>query len=105
MLVPTAEGNLSYMRKGTSVVPADLTANLMEWGKLNPNMMNMPNAMPNINMINNAVNKPNYEFSFDSLVHVDHCDQNTLKDLEKMVDNKIDKFSRDLNYGIKKYTR
>ena len=31
VLVPTAQGNLSYMRKGTSVIPADLAANLMEW--------------------------------------------------------------------------
>ena len=105
VLIPGKDGNLSYMRKGTSVIPAAITENLVEWGKLNPNMMNMPNATPNINMISNAIHQPQYDFSFDSLVHVDHCDQNTLKDLEKMVDNKIDKFSRDLNYGLKKYSR
>ena len=104
VLVPTAQGNLSYMRKGTSVVPAALTENLMEWGQFTPDSLNLGGGV-NINMINNAVVKPQYDFSFDSLVHVDHCDQNTLKDLEKMVDNKIDKFSRDLNYGLKKYTR
>ena len=104
VLVPTAQGNLSYMRKGTGVVPADLTSNLMEWGKFTPDSLNLGTGV-NVNMINNAVIKPQYDFNFDSLVHVDHCDQGTLKDLEKMVDNKIDKFSKDLNYSIKRFAR
>lgn len=104
VLIPGKDGNLSFMRKGTSVVPADLTANLMEWGQFTPDSMNLGGGV-NVNMINNAVMKPQYDFHFDSLVHVDHCDQNTIKDLEKMVDNKIDKFSKDLNYSIKRFSR
>ena len=104
VLVPGKDGNLSFMRKGTGVVPADLTANLMEWGQFTPDALNLGGGV-NVNMINNAVVKPQYDFSFDSLVHVDHCDQGTLKDLEKMVDNKIDKFSKDLNYSIKRFAR
>lgn len=104
VLVPTSQGNLSYMRKGTGVVPADLTANLMEWGQFTPDSMNLGGGV-NVNMINNAVIKPQYDFSFDSLVHVDHCDQSTIKDLEKMVDTKIDKFSKDLNYSLKRFSR
>lgn len=104
VLVPTAQGNLSYMRKGTGVVPADLTANLMEWGQFTPDSINLGGGV-NVNMINNAVIKPQYDFSFDSLVHVDNCSQETLKDLEKMVDNKIDKFSKELNYSIKRFAR
>lgn len=102
VLVPTTQGNLSYMRKGTSVVPADITANLVEWGKLNPNMMNISSGT-NVNMISNAVTKPNFEFNFDSMVHVDHCDEGTLKDLEKMVDTKINQFSKQMNYAIRKF--
>lgn len=104
VLVPTAQGNLSYMRKGTSVVPAQLTANLMAWGQFTPDSLNLGGGV-NVNMINNAVIKPQYDFNFDSLVHVDNCSQETLKDLEKMVDNKIDKFSKDLNYSIKRFAR
>ena len=59
----------------------------------------------NINMISNAVTKPELNFSFDSLVHVDNCSQDTLKDLEKMVDNKINQFNKQLNYSLKKFTR
>lgn len=104
VLVPGKDGNLSFMRKGTGVIPADLTANLMEWGQFTPDSMGL-NGGVNVNMINNSVVKPQYDLSFDSLVHVDHCDQSTLKDLEKMVDNKIDKFSKDLNYSIKRFSR
>lgn len=104
VLVPNAAGNLSFMRKGTSVVPADITANLVEWGKLNPNMMSITNPSAGVNVISNAINKPELNFTFDSLVHVDHCDEGTLKDLEKMVDSKINDFTRRLNYSIKKFS-
>ena len=104
VLVPGKDGNLSFMRKGTGIVPADLTANLMEWGQFTPDSLNLGGNV-NVNMINNAVIKPQYDFSFDSLVHVDNCSQETLKDLEKMVDSKIDKFSKDLNYSIKRFAR
>lgn len=95
-------GQLQYLKKGSAVMPADISANLVEWGKLNPNMMNIGGGA-NINMISNAVTKPELNFSFDSLVHVDNCSQDTLKDLEKMVDGKINQFSKQLNYAIKKY--
>ena len=98
-------GQLQYLKKGSAVMPADISANLVEWGKLDPNMMNIGGVGANLNMISNAVVQPNYEFNFDSLVHVDHCDEGTLKNLEKMVDTKINDFSRQLNYSIKKFAR
>ena len=98
-------GQLQYLKKGSAVMPADISANLVEWGKLDPNMMNLTNPTANINMINNAVNKPELNLTFDSLVHVDHCDEGTLKNLEKMVDTKISDFSKQLNYSIKRFTR
>lgn len=104
VLVPGKDGNLSFMRKGTSVIPAEITTNLMEWGQFTPDAMSLGGGV-NVNMINNSVMKPQYDLSFDSLVHVDNCSQETLKDLEKMVDNKINKFSKELNYSIKKFAR
>lgn len=97
-------GRLEYLTKGSGVVPADLTANLMEWGQFTPDSMNLGSGV-NVNMINNSVVKPQYDFNFDSLVHVDHCDQNTVKDLEKMIDNKINDFSKALNYSVKRFAR
>jgi hypothetical protein len=94
-------GQLQYLKKGSAVMPADISANLVEWGKLNPDMLKVGGGA-NINMISNAVTKPELNFSFDSLVHVDNCSQDTLKDLEKMVDNKINKLTKDMNYALKR---
>jgi hypothetical protein len=103
VLVPTAKGNLQYMRKGTAVMPADISANLVEWGKINPDMTALTGGIQGVNLMSNYVSKPEVSVSFDSLVHVDHCDEGTLKDLEKMVDTKINQFSKQMNYAIKRY--
>ena len=102
----TPEGNLSFMAVGSTVVPADLTKDIMEIADLGvEGLVNTPKFNSGVNVITNAVNKPELNLSFDSLVHVDHCDEGTLKNLEKMVDNKINDFSKQLNYSIKRFTR
>lgn len=98
-------GQLQYLKKGSAVMPADISANLIEWGKLDPSSITMPGVGSVLNMINNSVMQPNYEFNFDSLVHVDHCDEGTLKNLEKMVDTKLNDFGKRLNYSVKKFAR
>lgn len=35
-LIVPPKGNFDYLKKGTGVVPANLTKNLMDWGKFNP---------------------------------------------------------------------
>ena len=65
-------------------------------------LMNANKFGANVNIISNAINKPELNLSFDSLVHVDNCSQDTLKDLEKMVDTKFNQWTRQLNYAIKR---
>lgn len=100
VLVPTESGNLSYMRKGTGVVPADLTANLMEWGQFTPDSMNLVGGA-NVNMINNAVNKPEFNFTFDALVKAERIDENTLPEVKKFVQQEINSLVKQMNYAIK----
>ena len=95
-------GQLQYLKKGSAVMPADISANLVEWGKINPNMMNIGGGA-NLNMINNAVNKPEFKFEIAELLHVDRVDQDTLPALEKMMDKKIDTFAKQLNASIRQY--
>jgi predicted HicB family RNase H-like nuclease len=97
-------GQLQYLKKGSSVMPADISANLVEWGKINPNMMNL-GATPNINMITNAINKPEIVIDVENFLKVDRVDKDTLPQLEAMMDKKIDTFAKQLNYSIKKFTR
>ena len=103
VLVPGKDGNLSFMRKGTGVVPADMTQKLFELAQIPTSDLmnkNLTTIVPNI-----TKNDFKNEFNFESLVHVDTVDSDTLPKLEKMVDKKIDDFSRALNYSLKKFTR
>jgi hypothetical protein len=97
-------GQLQYLKKGSAVMPADISANLVEWGKINPNMLNI-GATPNINMITNAINKPEIVIDVENFLKVDRVDKDTLPQLEAMMDKKIDTFAKQLNYSIKKFSR
>ena len=94
-------GQLQYLKKGSAIMPADISANLVEWGKLNPNMMNMPSVTPNINMISNAVNKPELNFAFDALVKAENITEETLPAVKKLVTQELNRFTRELNYALK----
>ncbi len=100
VLVPGKDGNLSFMRKGTGVIPADLTANLMEWGQFTPDSMNFGGGV-NVNMINNAVNKPEFNLSFEALVKAERIDENTLPEVKRYVQQEINSLVRQMNYAIK----
>ena len=101
VLVPTDSGNLSYMRKGTSIVPADITENLMKWGQFAPNM-EMSDVVQGINLMSNYVSKPILNLSFDALVKAEKITEDTLPTLKKFVTEELDKFSRNLNYSLRR---
>lgn len=104
VLVPTAQGNLSYMRKGTGVVPADLTANLMEWGQFTPDSMNLGGGV-NINIINNAVVKPEFNLDIENFLRCDNVSQDALPELKKFVKEQMDSLVKQMNYSVKRYAR
>lgn len=98
-------GRLSYLTKGTGVVPADMTSNLMAWGKLDPQIMldsNRPTIMPNKNIINTEVN---LDCSVGTLVNIERCEQGTLPDVEKIVNKALEKHTQRLNQSLRKFTR
>lgn len=103
VLIPGKDGNLSFVRKGTGIVPADMTQKLFELAQIPTSDLmskNLTAIVPNI-----TKNDFKNEFNFESLVHVDTVDSDTLPKLEKMVDKKIDDFSKALNYSIKRFAR
>ena len=93
-------GQLQYLKKGSAVMPADISANLVEWGKIDPNMLSI-GATPNINMINNAVNKPEINLSFEALVKAERIDEGTLPEVKKFVQQEINTLVKQMNYAIK----
>ena len=102
VLIPTKEGNLSYMRKGTSVIPADITENLVKWGQMNPDMSQMTDGVHGVNVMTNVVNKPTVDIAFDSLLHIDNCTNDSIGAVKKLVNEQLENFARKLNYNLKK---
>jgi TP901 family phage tail tape measure protein len=95
-------GQLQYLKKGSAVMPADISANLVEWGKINPDMINMPNTAQGINIISNAVNKPEVKFDIESFLHIDNVSHDTLPELKKFVNEQLEKFTKQMNYGLRR---
>ena len=105
-LIPDGNGRLAYMKKGTGVVPADLTANLMEWGKLDPSDMlerNRPEIGANPSVINNNT-EIHIDASVGELLHVEHLDGSNPADVTKLIDKAWDKRMKELNGYIRRYT-
>lgn len=67
----------TYLSKGDSVIPSDLTKNLMLWGRITPGSQSMPQA---------AVNTfaPDIDLHFDKFIEVKgNLDSSTMPDLRK----------------------
>lgn len=104
-LIPNGKGRLDYIKKGTGIIPADLTSNLMGWGQLDPQDMldrNRPQIGASPSVVNTEIS---IDCSVGTMVHIEHCDQNTLPDVEKMVNKAFDKHMQTLNNAIRSKVR
>ena len=98
------DGRLQYLTKGTSVIPATLTDNLMRLGQLDPQDI-LDRNRPSItapHIVNN-----NMELSMDiaEVVHIDTVTNDTIPDLTKAVEKQLDSYMKKLNGQIRKYSR
>lgn len=99
------QGKLAYLSKGSAVIPHDLSENLMAWGSLDPSNMleqNRPSIGVNPEVHNTEIN---LDCSVGTMINIEHCDQGTLPDVEKMVNKAFDKHMQTLNNSIKKFVR
>ena len=84
-----------------TVVPADITENLMKWGQFTPNM-DMSDAVQGINLMSNVVNKPELNLEFDSLLHIDNCTNEVIPEVKKIITEQLENFTKKLNYNLKR---
>lgn len=105
-LVLHADGNgkLAFLSKGTSVIPADITENLMKLGSIDPTEMLKRNT-PSIGAPHITNNNMELNLEFGSLVHVDNCNQDAIPELQKMVRSEFDNMMKQVNNGLKRYAR
>ena len=105
-LVLHADGNgrLAFLSKGTSVIPADISENLMKLGSIDPTEM-LKRSTPSIGAPHIINNNMELNMEFGSLVHVDNCTQDAIPELQKMVRSEFDNMMKQVNNGLKRYAR
>ena len=105
-LVPDGQGRLAYMKKGTSVLNADMTKRLMDLA-MDPQDM-LDQNRPKISMSSSVVNN-NTEIHIDAsvgeLIHVETLNGNNPAEVAKIVDKAWDKRMKELNGFVRKYSR
>ena len=98
----TPEGTLSYMRVGSTVTPAALTKEIMDIANVGlDGLMNANKFGTNVNMISNAINKPELNFNVEKFLSIDKVDEGCLPEVKKFVQQELDSFVRKLNYSLK----
>lgn len=103
-LVPDGNGRLAYIRKGTGILTADMTERLMNLA-MNPQEM-LDRNRPTISMSPSVTNN-NIELTMEiaEVVHIEHVDNDTIPNLTKAIDKQLDKYMKNLNDQIRKYSR
>lgn len=99
-----ANGRLQFLSKGSAVIPADISDNLMKLGSLDPSDV-LDRNRPKTGAPYIVNNNLEINMEFGSLVHVDTVNQDTLPELQKMVRNEFDNCMKQINQGLKRYTR
>ena len=102
VMYATPEGRLSYMRAGSTVVPHDLTKELINIGEVGlDGLRNMPQFNSGVNVSSNYISKPEFNLTFDALVKAERIDENTLPEVKKFVQQEINSLVKQMNYAIK----
>ena len=99
------QGKLTFLSKGTSVIPSDISENLIKLGSIDPQeILNRSRASIGVNpAISN--NNVNIDISYGDILHIDNFNGNNIEDLSKMVEAKFKEHTKKLNNSLKKYVR
>ena len=104
LVIRPSNGRMTFMEKGTGVIPADLTSNLMEWGELDPSIM-LERNKPVINAPHITNNNMEINMEISEVVHIDTVTNDTIPNLTKAIEKQMDKYMKNVNNNIRKYAR
>jgi hypothetical protein len=99
-------GKLEYLTKGSGVVASDLTEKLIGLA-MNPQSTldrNRPSIGVSPSVINNT-NEIHIDASVGTLMHIDNLNGDNPDEILKIVNQALDKHTKQLNNAIKRYTR
>lgn len=103
-LVPDGNGRLAYMTKGTSIIPHDITENLMTLGQLDPQDI-IDRNRPVIGAPHVSTNETVISIEYGDILHIDNYSGDKPENLSKLIDKAFDKHMKDLNQQIRRFTR
>lgn len=95
-LVPDGAGRLSYVKKGTGIIPADLTERLMEWGQLDPSSV-LEQSKPTVSAPHVINNNIELNLQVGEVVHIDHADNSSIPNIAKAVQAQMDNYMKNVN--------
>lgn len=95
-LVPDGAGRLSYVRKGTSIIPADISERLMEWGQLDPSSV-LEQSRPTVSAPHIINNNIELNMSVGEVVHIDRADNSSIPNINKAVQDQMDNYMKNIN--------
>lgn len=98
-------GKLQYITRGTSIIPHDISENLMKLGQLDPSDVLKRNT-PRIGVSPSIMNSTTeINMSIAEVVHIDTVTNDTIPDLTKAVRKEMDSYMVKVNNAIKAKVR
>ena len=104
LVIHANNGKLEYLTKGSGVIPPKMTENLMELGKVDYRTI-LERNRPSISAPGIIENNFEVNLSFGELLHVDNMNQDAIPEVQKMIRSEFNNMMKQLNSGIKKYSR
>lgn len=97
-------GKLQYLSKGSSVIPSDITENLMKLGQLDPRQV-LERNMPKIGAPYIVNNNIELNMSFGNMINIEHADKDSIPEIRDVVKAQLDSYMKGVNQSLKKFTR
>lgn len=97
-------GRLQFLSKGSAVIPSDISANLMKLGSLDPSDV-LDRNRPKTGAPYIVNNNLEINLQIAEVVHIDNADNRSIPDITKAVQTQMDAYMKQINQGLKRYTR
>ena len=102
-LVPDGSGRLSYITRGTSVIPHDLSEKLVDLA-LDPTKV-LDQSRPVIGAPHITTNNMEVSLKINEVVHIEHADSNSIQDITSAVQKQMDQYMKNVNQSLKRFAR
>lgn len=104
IVMHTKGGKVAYLTKGTSVLPHDISENLMKLGSVDYRAL-LDRNKPKVGapyVVNNDIE---LNLNVGEVIHVEHMDNDSLPEIQDAIQKQLDSYIKRMNNGVRKYAR